>query len=888
MSITVETRDRVCSEIINQYLFDNVWNEPQSEYRLNVHPARLKEKSVVGSFRVLDANVYLPTNIDSYFLWYVNHEDTNLGLQLDVGKWYDTATICNEFNTLIHAYTLFGKIIPKHCVYLRYNKAASCFYLAIKKDAFKLVDSIDNLDKLYLTVYFDSDIPNPVRVLSFQCTMSRQVSELQRNVSIFMNQMTDTCQLLTFTNGVESTDTKNGITVAPGNYYDIIIDQNIQFAFDIDYGKSGENPVFLSDKDKVWKQLVHIPRALNPDNKVITHNTCDFYVRDMSSENTSGRYLHRITENRTVSQVSHNDMAIPLFVIDAYRDYLKTQNIGIHVVVRIHDKDNHLIRNANYTDLLYNQQHSDEDIIKILTGHGPEKITWWKASELEKSTYTEMMFDAPDAINSLNNISKYVDALGYYQMVNLLCRRVARVTITDSYEGYLGINLPLVFLGLNVIPTVYVNGLMIHPRYFNYEIIPKTNTCKITIDPKIVLKTGDIVTTIFQLTENNSAYVFTPKKNAVTLDIHYANPLVYEIVDCETVKGALHESEVAYAKCKAGGNIYVVHDNQDGTYTVTFNTDLIGHKYIIENSNASYVKTYNLANYLTSGTTLALPIETQAANVDESIPILEYTNLSVYMNRRYLVEGIDYFVNTVRDKAGDPAVLELVIQSMDNFNETGDTEVTVYYTVAEVADESTGFSINDRLYDKTPVNLFFDNLTTVHVDGKLENNISYYGTYCQVPENKYPNGSIWEIKTAVPRVVRDFLAKYSENEDAAKITAMNEYFYTIQPHDPTTLVLENKHRIYSVFINNFIQDVLSGKVEVVNDPDLARMAKTIEPYLYLKDMDLCYREGNDQRFIDYYPQYVNYDIDPYVKSLIDTFIRTYMPKNVGPTMEVVY
>ena len=58
--------------------------------------------------------------------------------------------------------------------------------------------------------------------------------------------------------------------------------------------------------------------------------------------------------------------------------------------------------------------------------------------------------------------------------------------------------------------------------------------------------------------------------------------------------------------------------------------------------------------------------------------------------------------------------------------------------------------------------------------------------------------------------------------------------------------------------------------------------------LFRSGMDLVYRTDNDQRFIDYYPQYVNYAVDPATKKVIDAYIQALMPKNVDPTMEVVY
>ena len=100
--------------------------------------------------------------------------------------------------------------------------------------------------------------------------------------------------------------------------------------------------------------------------------------------------------------------------------------------------------------------------------------------------------------------------------------------------------------------------------------------------------------------------------------------------------------------------------------------------------------------------------------------------------------------------------------------------------------------------------------------------------------------------------------------------------------------MERKRRIYSTMLNSIIHDVLSGKLDIVYDPDISRLNSAIRPYLYLKSMDLVFKQGNDQRFLDYYPQYINYEIDTALKPVIDLLIRTYMPKNIDPTMEVVY
>ena len=253
-----------------------------------------------------------------------------------------------------------------------------------------------------------------------------------------------------------------------------------------------------------------------------------------------------------------------------------------------------------------------------------------------------------------------------------------------------------------------------------------------------------------------------------------------------------------------------------------------------------------------------------------------------------MVNGVDYFVNTVTNSDGEFAFSELVIQTMDGYLEGKSDELTVVYNTVSTDDISHGFSINHKLYDKTPINLFFPNITASHINGELLAGGEYNGTYVELSNDSYPEGSIWEIKTVIPNVIKNFLDAYRVNIDYDRIKLLNEYFGDKLPEDPKVIILENKHRIYSIFMNSVIQAIRSGKIPAVNDPDINRLKNNIKPYLYLQGMDLVYRTDNDQRFIDYYPQYVNYAVEPATKKVIDAYIQALMPKNVDPTMEVVY
>ena len=151
----------------------------------------------------------------------------------------------------------------------------------------------------------------------------------------------------------------------------------------------------------------------------------------------------------------------------------------------------------------------------------------------------------------------------------------------------------------------------------------------------------------------------------------------------------------------------------------------------------------------------------------------------------------------------------------------------------------------------------------------------------------YQQGAIFEIQTSVPKLVKDFILEYSSNGDKERLEIMNAYFYKLVNLMPDILLLERKHRIYSTYMNNIIDAVINDNIIAVDEPDFNRMSDQVKPFAYLKDMDLCFTKI-DKRFVDFYPQYVNYAVDPKMKHLVDKLIAECMPKNTDPTVEVVY
>ena len=225
---------------------------------------------------------------------------------------------------------------------------------------------------------------------------------------------------------------------------------------------------------------------------------------------------------------------------------------------------------------------------------------------------------------------------------------------------------------------------------------------------------------------------------------------------------------------------------------------------------------------------------------------------------------------------------------MDYFERDTPDVVDIYVYLAQSEDRSYGFAINNKLFDKSPVNQYFENISTLFIDGNLNRNSSYKGVYIEVPEGECEEGSSWELATAVPKFIRDFIEKYSTNEDVERINTMNKYFNNLIDTLPNPYVMKTKHRIYSITLNNFINDLLEGKIIATDEPDEDRLKKIFSPYLDLTKLDLVFSGNIDQQFVDFYPQYTDREILPSQRHIIERFVKVFMPANINPTDATVY
>ena len=882
--------ERAICESLNQYCFLNIWNEPTSEYRVNIRPVMLDENSRKGSIVINGLVLSLPTTTEAYYLYSISVDCFRNSFWLPKQTWVDGTELCNNYDILMHVYTDFGFMCNYSKCHLLLLPNENAYLLAVAKSTLtKLIKHTDS-DKIYVTIYKDSDIANKTTLYSYVVPTTDRNGVYRLNILNKIKSL-DPSQTIVYVNGYE-VELKNSTQLDYNDHVDIVHDTNIITSYTVDLTIGSNYNLFYSTQDELDKLLVHTPKANNPDNKVLTHNTADFFIRRKTPKKyvQEGLYVQR-TADRSISQVTHNDFSIPVYILDAYRDYLQTQAVTLRVIIRQHDKDNILIRDKNYLDMLYIQ--SDEDIVKCLMGKQPNAPDFWKAGHVEQSTYVHMMFDIPDTI-TVDNMYTYIEGLGYYHTISLICQRVSIYTVSDLFNNYIEFSKPMLFRDRDVYPILYHNGSKI--PYSDYILKNDEDSFNVSLLNN-VFNIGDNIEVEMFLDGNDHVFDYTITENNLTVKIPYTDVIVYEEFDNgQAMASAVdYKTKYTYSKIETWTGVATVHVDEDKKETTyVFSTSKIGKTFIFQNKYC--VRPLNLVSTLrekiNNGDSLAFPLNIYTYNNNRAVPILEPESIQLFLNGKYLVNGLDYFVQKMTGALGAFAGYQLVIQNKSYLLGEDKDTIECIVTSAEIENTSFGFIKNDKIIPTTDnfLIMWFENISTCHVEGYMELNINNRCTHIEIPVNKYRQGAPYELTTNIPTIVKEFIDKYHDNDDIERMKAINEYFYGNPSKIDGPIILPFSHQIYSIYLNEIIGDILKGNLQLAFDPDADRLVKQVSDYNYLKNYDLIFNDVSilDVTYIDIYPTYIEWeDVDKHTYKLVHALIKELLPEDDFSSGEIV-
>lgn len=836
---------------LNSYLFSTVWNSPLKEFRRNIHPLMLGNRSVRGVYSDPLNQVKLPIPSNSYYLYAI--DKTVIGKDISPAEWVTVASFIGDGRLSLRFHSDTGHLLYRDQVWLKESDNGRVLYIAVNKDMFITVtDNNPTFDpsELYMVVYYDSNIENDT---------VREYAVLETDLlrSQFFDKATHPSTSRVFLNGKEAQLTDPSELLI-GSRIEVITDANVFCSFELDLTLDEDILEYISETDGNIKQIVHIPKALNPDNRVITHNTCDIYVRPKNGgigNNLKGRLLHRCQIDNPIVQLTHNDFAIPTVILDAYRTSIGSSDILLYVECKHHGNDQFLLREKMYIDLLYTQ--TDIEIGKFLIDEGDRTLPFWTASALENCPYTKMLFDVPEYVTT-ENVDKYVDIFGYNRILSFIGPRVQGYSKTAELKREFLVSIPLIFQGKTLSANVFIDGLKV-PNSLITTSLSTVSEMLVVVDPSQPWpEVGDVIVEFFE-SPDVPVYKFTPTDGNMSIELSYSNFRIYqentggaEYVGINKVSNKTH----TYVPISSGVAISVTTGN---ITLVTFSAPAKDNTYHIQCDHGSLAIEQDLEPMIAGIEPLTIDLELVTEDQVTVVPLLGPKATIVYLNGRELVQDVDYKQLTLETGVGDESFSQILIQNMEYLKEVGNV-AEVHIVRDAIINRKDGFIGDTIIRDPEIATTWLDGLSVAIVDGLLIKDISILGNGMVIGDFVPRLGAFYGVRTVIPLTSQEYLDGYSTDEDTARVTLINTYLTSIPNVAADIELLEYSHRIYSVFLHMIVRDILKGNFTLGYEPDPKLVLSHVEVYEYLKAFDAVYQAGINFDFIDAYPTYQNHNI----------------------------
>ncbi len=635
--------DIIC-EYLDGYCSNNIWNDPQMEYRHNIKLILQENRPRNSSWQRTGENVVLPDDTNQYFVYEAPLDF--FGLEVGSTDWRSVSTLLmggtttreeipvERTNIQLRFHDSTGKRLMSNMVFLKTSSvSANTILIAVDATMLKKVSDVKDAENdLYVGVYFDSDVPNDVNIVNYK--VNRENTAEIVNAALTAN--------IKFVNGY-AVRKVTANTLVYGDLVELVTDENVLFSFSMDLADDDISRTYNSN-DGQKKYILHIPKDLNQNNAVISHDTCDFYMypRNTSNKDIRGRFFHRCqgSERNSFIQLTHNDFGVPTALVELFAGYCDSNEVVIDCVVRKHAHNRTLVQDRNYINYLY--RLSDNQILDFLEGNTSTDISFWKARNLETSNYIAIMKDT--SLQRLQyNVDQFTEALGYLNTASLICQRIYHFT---------GVNTSTTSLTKTVVlPLIYqykVCPVCKHSNTILDDICSKCNT-----DISSELNLSAIVTLngkkipFSQVTTEIRAAIAGEDDNMIKMVVHVSglretdfsdnNDLVIEVVELNEFESYLfnipqNATNLTYYVRTGAYNFFKIGSTTpvqipNGTISKTYTAYSTG----ITSENLGFLTKITFDNSFKGNTVLVQSKEGSYFQYKDIQPLLEADNALVYM-----------------------------------------------------------------------------------------------------------------------------------------------------------------------------------------------------------------------------------------------------------------
>lgn len=840
-------------DFLLDHALTNVWCSPDQDKQHVFIPARLSSsRGEIVSYRVMMRVLSMPNKTDVFHIFQIGHLFPKLIglLQLNnclQDEWIPITNILNELNIVVMMYNDLGVEVPKKDIWYRYTKESNLI-LAVRQNNKVNIDYGN--ENLYFRVYSNA---------YFRKRNTDKINEFIKHHYVVVNNLMDISNMQ---QTIESYKTYTGHTFITINgvlhdsltmlnaklgdtievFHDTSIKRIVMF-------KIQDLDMFESDVDKIRKFLLTYDVPNSEVQRIEYYDDTEMYLFNETMK--KAHYLHKTA--KTMKMVSHRDYSVSVESVYRTANGIKETTVNdcyIKLYIRDAGYDRPLVFENNRLHELYKLPYvrRKEAMLSI------KSLDRWNVKNLEACDYIKLMQSNPLDLTR----ARIENAYGYNAISKLLGDTPNKVKIEQERKY---IDVPR---GLMTRSTAYEydeNGLLL--EYHNHEAGTRYYCQN---------KDTMLVEMISGLGTHKPDVIFGIDN--IPLPTHYN----YRVYYSHTEDGISIEDW----KDITGTDYYVVENN-----TLKWNNK-DSYQLIMVRIDSAFLtyelslKSHDQVFYFTLS-----EIENRDGKDDHyRLPVM-LGELDIFLNRRLLLEGLDYHVDektkmviitNKRYIVGDPLLTE--------------QRVTVRFTGFSNKDgtrdyhEDFGFIDYGVMSHNNVFNIRDDRVLKIVYDGRLMTREDV------IFSEEDGTARMFDSKNGKPYQIRDIVVPlrnlsdkdtYTFRDQSKKIDKeVSDYLslYLPEPKKEGISVIEERHLLYSPFIAKIIADLATDDFPIdlskvtLSDNDIK---KVLEEYEYWLQYDPIKNDEIDKRYIHIHPHNhygaVSLDLFKYrfIKRVIDLY-----------------
>lgn len=819
------------SDYLVKKALESVWCTPTQDRQSIFALAKISRfGGIYTSITVMWRSYPLPEAGKLYHVYQIgNIQPRHLGFTTPAraGVWTRISDVCKNEKLIVDLYNVDGVQSPRFAAWYTITDDNDLI-LAVEHNPIVPIDlSTETLFlRVYSNAYYNSLRQDAsVDFIDVQGGVCRSTDNI---LAIQQAYETSKARGVTyaFVNGL-LVDTIGLLTVNVGDLVEFVYDGSIYAVVDLPIASL---PQFDSTLDSKRKYLLHPPATIKTN--ITYQDDIDvFLYHPTGGGRFKGIYYHR-NQTDALRQVTHADYAISIPYLNSYANSQPSWGDIGNLTVRLHLRKSgyrrSLVNEANRIKELY--KLPDADILPAMVGVDAT-VPEWRAATLEASAYVQVMRSSPPEITA----ALVQAAFGYNSMSQYLA---PTPQFTKSISGQNLVDIPV---NLQFRSTVYeydFNGDLLGW----YQHVLGSTWRTVNFDTHLV----EIITG-FGLTRLDERYGQT----GATLDAN----LDYRMYTCNMLAGIPDNKWTDVTD----GSLYVVSGNGLTWLNDPHTT------YNMVRSNRDFLA-YDLQLPLQSGVlrfTLASE-QNRTGNWASTLMQIQMGELDLFMNRKALVEGIDYIVKF-------PEIVIFNKKFIDP--ELATQKITVRFCGHAKADMSravlgdVGFVQHGVLSNNTRFDIRDDKVLHINVGGAVRDRseLEFAEDHNGVNVPGVADGTPYVIRDIVVPLRGTINAKTYVLRDVALLTDKHVSDYmTLKLPAPTFTEISSipeLYPVYSPFCSALIDDLKSGLLidqrmnGQYNDNMLRDMCKFYEPLLAFDPT----REGQavDTNYVSVQPYYID-------------------------------